>query len=112
MCWVGFDRGIRAVEAFSADGPADRWRALREEVPAEVCREGWDPARRTFTQSYGSTEPDASLLLIPMVGFPPPSDKRVDGTIQAVPRDLSSDGFPARYPPRTATYAARRPGGR
>ncbi|HEY9555569.1 MAG TPA: glycoside hydrolase family 15 protein [Acidimicrobiales bacterium] len=110
MCWVGFDRGIRAVEAFGADGPADRWRALREEVHAEVCREGWDPARRTFTQSYGSTELDASLLMIPMVGFLPPSDERVVGTIEAVQRELSVDGFIERYPTSTGTSVDGLPG--
>src|SRR3546814_7152332 len=76
-----------------ADGPAQRWRALRDEVHAEVCRDGWDPARRTFTQSYGSTELDASLLMIPMVGFLPPDDERVVGTIEAVQRELSVDGL-------------------
>jgi GH15 family glucan-1,4-alpha-glucosidase len=98
MCWVAFDRGIRAVEGFGADGPANRWRALRDEVHAEVTDRGWDPTRRTFTQSYGSAELDASLLMIPLVGFLSPTDERVIGTVEAVQRELSSDGFVERYP--------------
>jgi len=98
MCWVAFDRAVRAVEGFGADGPADRWRALRDEVHREVCDRGWDADRGTFTQSYGSTELDASLLMIPMVGFLPPDDGRVAGTIDAVRRELSVGGFVERYP--------------
>src|SRR3546814_2590810 len=80
MCWVGFDRGIRSVEAFGADGPAQRWRALRDEVHAEVCRDGWDPARPPFPQSSGSTELAPSLLMIPLVGFLPPASDPFFGT--------------------------------
>ncbi|MBK5223775.1 MAG: glycoside hydrolase family 15 protein [Acidimicrobiia bacterium] len=98
MCWVAFDRGVRAVEHFGADGPAERWRAIRDEVHREVIEKGWDPQRSTFTQSYGSQELDASLLMIPMVGFLPPTDPRVVGTIEAVQRELSVDGFIERYP--------------
>jgi GH15 family glucan-1,4-alpha-glucosidase len=98
MCWVAFDRAVRAVERFGTDGPADRWRARRDEVHREVCDQGWDAERRTFTQSYGSTELDASLLMIPMVGFLPAGDDRVAGTIDAVRRELSIDGFIERYP--------------
>ena len=98
MCWVAFDRAVRAVEGFGGEGPADRWRACREEVHREVCEQGWDPERRTFTQSYGSKELDASLLMIPMVGFLPTGDARVAGTIDAVRRELSVDGFIERYP--------------
>ncbi len=98
MCWVAFDRGVRTVEGFGADGRADRWRALRDEVHREVCEHGWDANRGTFTQSYGSAELDASLLMIPMVGFLPPDDDRVIGTIDAVQRELSVDGFIERYP--------------
>lgn len=98
MCWVAFDRAIRSVESFATDGPTDRWRAIREEVHAEVCHKGWDSDRGTFTQSYGSEELDASLLMIPMVGFLAPHDPRVIGTIEAVQRELSVDGFIERYP--------------
>lgn len=98
MCWVAFDRAVRTVERFGIDGPVDRWRRLRDEIHDEVCHRGWDAERRTFTQSYGSVELDASLLMIPMVGFLPPSDERVTGTIDSVQRELSADGFIERYP--------------
>ena len=98
MCWVAFDRAVSTVERFGTDGPADRWRTLRDEVHDEVCDRAWDAERRTFTQSYGSAELDASLLMIPMVGFLPPGDDRVTGTVDAVRRELSVDGFIARYP--------------
>jgi GH15 family glucan-1,4-alpha-glucosidase len=98
MCWVAFDRAITAVERFGLPGRADRWKVLRDEVHAEVCAQGWDAERSTFTQSYGSTELDASLLMIPMVGFLPPDDPRVVGTIEAVQRELTVDGFVERYP--------------
>lgn len=103
MCWVAFDRAVRAVERFGLDGPVDQWRAQRAEVHREVCREGWDAERRTFTQSYGSAELDASLLLIPLVGFLPPSDKRVVGTVEAVQRELGHGGFVERYPTQAGT---------
>ncbi|MDQ3737910.1 MAG: glycoside hydrolase family 15 protein, partial [Actinomycetota bacterium] len=98
MCWVAFDRAVRAVEGFGLEGPADRWRVLREDVHRQVCERGWDAERRTFTQSYGSKELDASLLMIPMVGFLHPRDERVAGTIDAVRRELTVDGFVERYP--------------
>lgn len=98
MGWVAFDRAVRAVERFGADGPVDRWRQRRAEIHAEVCDRGWDPDRRTFTQSYGSAELDASLLMIPLVGFLGPDDERVIGTVDAVQRELSVDGFIERYP--------------
>jgi GH15 family glucan-1,4-alpha-glucosidase len=98
MCWVAFDRAARAVDTFGVDGPADRWRKLRDEVHREVCEHGWDADRGTFTQSYGSRDLDASLLMIPMVGFLPPGDERAIGTVDAVERELMSDGFVLRYP--------------
>jgi GH15 family glucan-1,4-alpha-glucosidase len=79
MAWVAFDRAVRMVEEFGREGPVDRWRRAREEIHAEVCREGYDTSRGTFTQYYGSRELDASLLLIPAVGFLPPEDERVRG---------------------------------
>jgi GH15 family glucan-1,4-alpha-glucosidase len=85
--WPGsFDRSVKVVERFGAAGPVDRWRAIRDEIHDQVCREGYDPQRRTFTQSYGSQELDASVLLIPAVGFLPPDDERVVGTVEAVQR--------------------------
>ena len=110
MCWVAFDRGVRAVEQFGEDGPAARWAGLRDAVHAEVCERGWDAQRGTFTQSYGSTELDASLLMMPMVGFLPPSDPRVVGTIEAVQRELSVDGFIERYPTRSEVSVDGLPG--
>jgi GH15 family glucan-1,4-alpha-glucosidase len=98
MCWVAFDRAASAVDHLGLPGPADRWRALREEIHREVCEQGWDAERSTFTQAYGSKELDASLLMIPMVGFLPPSDPRVTGTIAAIQRELTVDGFVERYP--------------
>jgi GH15 family glucan-1,4-alpha-glucosidase len=97
MAWVAFDRAIRAVEELGRDGPVDRWRALRDEIHAEVLERGYDPDRRTFTQSYGSRELDASVLLIPLVGFLPADDERMVGTVEAIQRELTVDGFVRRY---------------
>ncbi len=97
MVWVAFDRAVRAVEQHGLDGPVDRWRALRDEVRAEVLEKGFDTGRGTFTQHYDTTEVDASLLMIPLVGFLPPDDERVLGTIAAVESDLMRDGLLLRY---------------
>jgi GH15 family glucan-1,4-alpha-glucosidase len=97
MAWVALDRAVKAVEQFGLAGPVGRWRPLRDEIHAEVCREGYDAERKTFTQYYGSSELDASLLMIPLVGFLPPSDPRVAGTVDAVRRELLHDGFVRRY---------------
>jgi len=97
MTWVAFDRAVRSVETQGVDGPVDRWRAARDEVHAEVCERGFDPGLGSFVQSYGSRELDASLLLIPLVGFLPASDPRVRGTVEAVERELLVDGFVLRY---------------
>jgi GH15 family glucan-1,4-alpha-glucosidase len=97
MAWVAFDRAIKVAERFGADAPLDGWKRLRAEIHAEVCREGYDADRRTFTQHYGSAELDASVLLIPAVGFLPGDDERVLGTIEAVKRELTHDGFVRRY---------------
>ncbi|WP_228991507.1 glycoside hydrolase family 15 protein [Streptomyces sp. DH8] len=99
MAWVAVDRTIKLVESGDVEGPLERWRALREDIHRDVCERGYDPERNTFTQSYGSKELDASLLLIPQMGFLPPDDKRVIGTIEAIQRELSTeDGFILRYP--------------
>src|SRR4051794_22044734 len=97
MAWVAFDRAVRAVETQGMDGPVERWRAVRDQIHAEVCERGFDPKLGSFTQSYGSTELDASLLLIPLVGFLPASDDRVRGTIEAIERDLLDHGLVLRY---------------
>ncbi len=99
MAWVAVDRTIKLVESGEADGPLEEWRQLREDIHRDVCEHGYDKGRNTFTQSYGSKELDASLLLIPQMGFLPPDDKRVIGTIEAIQRELSTtDGFIMRYP--------------
>jgi GH15 family glucan-1,4-alpha-glucosidase len=97
MAWVGFDRAVKAVEDFKLDGPVDQWRALREEIFDEICEQGFDSDRNTFVQSYGSKALDASLLLIPQVGFLPADDPRVVGTIDAIMQELTEDGFVRRY---------------
>ncbi|MEE1735149.1 glycoside hydrolase family 15 protein, partial [Streptomyces sp. BE147] len=99
MAWVAVDRTIKLIESGDAEGPLERWRELRETIHRDVCERGYDKDRNTFTQSYGSKELDASLLLIPQMGFLPPDDKRVIGTIEAIQRELSTeDGFVLRYP--------------
>ena len=98
MAWVAFDRAAQAVERFGTEGPADRWRRIRNEIHAEVCRAGYDAERQTFTQSYGSRALDASLLMIPLVGFLPASDPRMRGTVDAIQHELCADGFVHRYP--------------
>jgi GH15 family glucan-1,4-alpha-glucosidase len=97
MAWVVFDRSVRAVERFDLPGPVDRWRSIREEIHREVCEQGYDSERRTFTQYYGSRELDASVLNIPLVGFLPGTDERVTGTIDAISEELGRDGFVSRY---------------
>jgi GH15 family glucan-1,4-alpha-glucosidase len=97
MAWVAFDRAVKAVERYGEDGPVDQWRQLRSEVHAEVCRNGFDAHRNTFTQYYGSQDLDASLLMIPLVGFLPPDDPRVVGTVRAIERELLWNGFVQRY---------------
>jgi GH15 family glucan-1,4-alpha-glucosidase len=99
MAWVAFDRAVKAVERSGLDGPVERWRALRAGVHDEVCRRGFDPTRNAFVQYYGGSALDAALLLMPLVGFLPASDARVAGTIEAVRRELSVDGFLLRYSP-------------
>ncbi len=98
LSWVAFDRAALSVERFGVSGEATRWAGIRDEIHAQVCERGWDQERQTFTQSYGSSALDASLLMIPLVGFLAPEDPRVQGTIDAIRRELSVDGFIARYP--------------
>jgi GH15 family glucan-1,4-alpha-glucosidase len=107
MAWVAMDRAVKAVEQHGMHGPVDRWRAVREDIHRDVCTKGFDAELGSFTQAYGSKILDASLLLVPSVGFLPPEDARVQGTIAAVERDLTRDGFVVRYP----TCEARGPDG-
>jgi GH15 family glucan-1,4-alpha-glucosidase len=97
MAWVAFDRGVQAVERFGRPGPAERWRQIRAEIHAEVCERGFDVELNSFTQSYGSKRLDASLLMIPLVGFLPADDARMIGTVAAIQQDLMRDGFVYRY---------------
>jgi GH15 family glucan-1,4-alpha-glucosidase len=97
MAWVAFDRAIKSAEAFNLAGPLDRWRQLCREIHDEVCRRGFDPELGSFVRSYGSRELDASLLLLPTVGFLPPTDPRVRGTVEAIERKLLVDGLVIRY---------------
>jgi GH15 family glucan-1,4-alpha-glucosidase len=97
MAWVAFDRGIKAVEAFGLDGPVDRWRGIRAEIHEEVCRRAFNTDLGSFAQKYDSDLLDASALLIPQVGFLPPDDPRVQGTVEAIERKLLHGGFVLRY---------------
>jgi GH15 family glucan-1,4-alpha-glucosidase len=103
MAWLAFDRGVRAVRCRELPGPVERWEALRAEIHAEVCASAFDAAKGSFVQSYGSKELDASLLLLPTVGFLAPDDPRIEGTIAAVERELLVDGFLLRYDTRAGT---------
>jgi GH15 family glucan-1,4-alpha-glucosidase len=101
MAWVAFDRAEKAGENFGLDGPLARWRGIRDAIHAQVCEAGFDARRNTFVQSYGSAHLDASLLLMPLVGFLPPADPRVRGTVEASERELLVDGLVRRYSPQS-----------
>jgi GH15 family glucan-1,4-alpha-glucosidase len=97
MAWLAFDRLIASAEQFGLAAPLERWRAIREEIHEEVCRNGYDAERGTFVQYYGSKAVDASLVMIPLAGFLPANDPRVLGTIAAIERELMVDGLVTRY---------------
>jgi GH15 family glucan-1,4-alpha-glucosidase len=97
MTWVAFDRAVKAVESFGHAGPLERWRTLRARIHREVCERSFDRRRGCFTMSYESSQLDASLLMIPLVGFLPPTDPRVVATVQAIERELLRDGLVLRY---------------
>jgi GH15 family glucan-1,4-alpha-glucosidase len=97
MAWVAFDRSVKMMESLRLRGPLERWRAARDAVKDEVCRKGYDGAKRSFVQYYGSREVDAAALLLPLVGFLPVSDPRIVGTVRAVETDLVDQGFVRRY---------------
>jgi GH15 family glucan-1,4-alpha-glucosidase len=110
MSWVAFDRTIRSAEEFTLnDAPLDRWRVVRDEIHADICRNGWNAEIGSFTQSYGATDLDASLLLLPLFDFLPGDDPRIRGTVEAVERHLLEDGFVLRY--RTASSIDGLPAG-
>jgi GH15 family glucan-1,4-alpha-glucosidase len=97
MAWVVFDRAVRLAEQYGLDAPLERWKQVRDQIHQEVCDQGYDEERRTFTQYYGSKELDSSVLNIPLTGFLPATDERVTGTIDAISRELGRDGFVSRY---------------
>ena len=98
MAWVAVDRAVRTIEDCpELGGPLDDWRALRDQIHQEVCDKGFNEEKQAFTQYYGSTTLDASILMMPLVGFLPPSDPRVVSTVEAIERELTEDGFVLRY---------------
>jgi GH15 family glucan-1,4-alpha-glucosidase len=97
MAWVAMDRAVKSVEEFGLNGEASKWRRLRSQIHEDVCREGFDPALNSFVQYYGSKEPDASLLMLPLVGFLPATDPRMRGTVDYIQRRLVRNGFVDRY---------------
>jgi GH15 family glucan-1,4-alpha-glucosidase len=103
MAWVALDRAVKSVEHFANDGPLERWRGVRDEIFADVCAQAFDAHRNTFVQAYGSQALDASLLLMPLVGFLPIGDSRIVGTIAAIERELLRDGVVYRYSETTAS---------
>src|SRR4051794_11481972 len=97
MAWVAADRAVTAVERYGRDGPVDRWRQLRAAIRAEIESQAWSPAKGAFVQSYGSDNLDASVLMMPLVGFLPATDERMRSTVAAIERELVQDGFVNRY---------------
>ncbi|HTV21278.1 MAG TPA: glycoside hydrolase family 15 protein, partial [Polyangiaceae bacterium] len=97
MAWVAFDRAVETARRLELDEPVQRWSRLRDSIHRDVCAHAFDTRKRSFTRSYGSAQLDASLLLMPQVGFLPISDERVRGTIAAVERELLRDGLVMRY---------------
>lgn len=97
MAWVGLDRAIRAVEKYGLEGPVERWKSLRDRIHAEICERGFDRQRGAFVQAFGSKHLDASALIIPIVGFLPATDPRMEGTVAAIERELMRSGFVIRY---------------
>jgi GH15 family glucan-1,4-alpha-glucosidase len=97
MAWVAIDRAVKSAELCKLDGPIEHWRALRDQIHADVCQRGFNTRLNAFVQAYGSDLVDASLLLMPLVGFLPANDPRVRGTVAAIEKDLLVDGFVLRY---------------
>jgi GH15 family glucan-1,4-alpha-glucosidase len=97
MAWVAIDRAIKSAEKYRLTAPLDQWRATRKNIHADVCARGYDAGKHSFVQAYGSELLDASLLMIPLVGFLPPQDARVRGTVEAIGRELMIDGLVRRY---------------
>jgi GH15 family glucan-1,4-alpha-glucosidase len=102
MAWVAFDRAVKSIEEFGFVGPLDHWRHLRQHIHDDICAKGFDPEQGVFTQSYGGKELDASLLMMALVGFLPPEDKRLRDTVEAIEQRLMVNGFVRRYDTQTA----------
>jgi GH15 family glucan-1,4-alpha-glucosidase len=105
MAWVAFDRSIKSAESFGLEGPLDDWRRLRDEICDDVCTHGYNDKLGTFVQAYGSDQLDASLLLLPCVGFLPVNDPRIAGTVAAIERTLIRNGLVMRYSTRNVDDA-------
>jgi len=97
MAWVAFDCAILIAKKLRCDAPVEKWAKIRDTIHAEICHKAWDKEKNAFVQFYGATHLDASLLLMPIVGFLPATDRRVRGTIEAIERELMKDGFVMRY---------------
>ena len=97
MAWVAFDRAILIAQKLGADAPVEKWERLRDTIHDQICQKAWNAKKNSFTQYYGSDQLDASLLLMPLVGFLPPTDPRVRGTIEAIEKELMQGGFVMRY---------------
>ena len=97
FCWMAFDLSIKDIESYDLPGPVERWRLVRDEIHRSICENGFDAEKNSFTQSYGEKGLDAGLLLLPVIGFLPPDDPRIVGTVAAVERELLEDGFVLRY---------------
>lgn len=102
MAWVAFDRAVRNIESFGEKGPLERWRKVRAEIHDEVCRLGYSNEMNSFVQFFGAKELDASVLMMPLVGFLPANDPRVKNTVAAIEKHLMKDGFVARYNPASS----------
>jgi GH15 family glucan-1,4-alpha-glucosidase len=109
MTWVAFDRAIKSVEKFGFEAPLDEWRALRDTIHRDVCTHGFDAGLNSFVESYGSKLFDASLLLLPAVGFLPPTDAKIRGTLAAIERYMMRDGFVLRHDPREVSLEEKQP---
>jgi GH15 family glucan-1,4-alpha-glucosidase len=102
MAWLAFDRAVKLVEdcGYSGDNNLARWKKIRTQIHREVCERGYNASKKAFTQYYGSDAMDASVLMMPLIGFLPLSDPRVRSTVEAVERELLQDGFVLRYRPQ------------
>ena len=108
MAWVAFDRAVKSVESFDLSGPVDDWRGAARQIHEDICRKAFDADKNSFVQYYGSKGVDAALLLIPQVGFLPPEDARVQGTIAAIERELMEGAWSCATAPKRTSTACRR----